>query len=98
MNRPAAQPLVIPPMPPLVLAELRAQIEPGWGGEAVCASEWVDPDWWFAPADDPDQEAARGICGACPVHRSCLAYALVTSEPHGIWGGYDDSERAWLRL
>ena len=101
MNRPATQPalpLAIPPMPPLLLAELRNQIEPGWAEEAVCASEWVDPDWWFASAADPDQEAARGICGACPVRRSCLAHALATSEPDGIWGGFDDSERAWLRL
>ena len=95
---PPPLPINVPALPATVRDQLRTQIERGWGGEAVCASEWVDPDWWFASADDPDQEAARGICGACPVRRSCLAHALVTSEPDGIWGGFDDSERAWLRL
>jgi WhiB family redox-sensing transcriptional regulator len=85
-------------MPPAVRAELRGQIEPGWGEKAVCASEWADPDWWFAPADSPDHAAARGICGVCPIRRSCLAHALATSEQDGIWGGFDESERAWLRL
>ena len=101
MNRRAAQPalpLIIPAMPATVRAELRSQIMPDWGGEAVCASEWADPDWWFAASDDADQEAARGICSACPVRRSCLAHALTTAEPEGIWGGFDDSERAWQRL
>jgi hypothetical protein len=90
--------LVVPTLPPVVRAELRAQVEPGWADEAACASEWVDPDWWFAAADDPDHTAARRICGSCPVRRSCLAHALATSEPEGIWGGFDESGRVWLRL
>ena len=101
MNRRAVQtalPLVVPAMPPVVQAELRTQVEPGWGDEAACASEWVDPDWWFAPADDPDHAVARRICGSCPVRRSCLAHALATAEPEGIWGGFDETERAWQRL
>ena len=50
------------------------------------------------PADDPDHAAAHRICGSCPVRRSCLAHALVTDEPAGIWGGFDESERTWQRL
>ena len=101
MNRRAAQPalpLIIPAMPAAVRADLAAQITPGWGQQATCASESVDPDWWFAPADDPTQTLARDICGFCPVRRSCLAHALVVNELEGIWGGFDGSERAWLRL
>jgi Transcription factor WhiB len=101
MNRRAAQPalpLIIPAMPVTVRVELRSQITPDWGEEAACASEWADPDWWFASSDDADQETARGMCGSCPVRRSCLAHALATAEPEGIWGGFDDSERAWQRL
>jgi WhiB family redox-sensing transcriptional regulator len=71
---------------------------PSWGQQAACASGRVDPDWWFAPADDPTQTVARDVCGSCPVRRSCLAHALVVNEPDGIWGGFDDSERAWQRL
>jgi hypothetical protein len=32
------------------------------------------------------------------VRRSCLAHALATDEPEGIWGGFDETERVWLRL
>ena len=101
MTRRAVQPalpLVIPAMPSVVRAELRAQVEAGWGDEAACASEWVDPDWWFAATDNPDHAAARTICRSCPVRRSCLAHALATGEPEGIWGGSDESERVWQRL
>jgi hypothetical protein len=101
MTRRAVQPalpLVVPTLPPVVRAELRAQVEQDWGDKAVCASEWVDPDWWFAAADDPDHAAARTICGSCPVRRSCLAHAIATNEPEGIWGGFDEMERTWLRF
>ena len=101
MTRRAAQPplpLNVPTMPAAVRAELRAQIMPDWGQQAACASRQVDPDWWFAPADDPNQSVARGVCESCPVRRSCLAYALVMNESDGIWGGFDESERTWLRL
>ena len=101
MTRRAAQPalpLNVPAMPAAVEAELRRQIMPGWGQQAACSSELFDPEWWFTPADDPSQSVARGVCGSCPVRRSCLADALVVNEPHGIWGGFDESERVWLRL
>ena len=101
MTRRAVQlplPLNVPAMPAAVRAELRTQIMPGWGQKAACASRWVDPDWWFTPADDPSQVAARTVCNSCPVRRSCLAHALATAEPDGIWGGFDESERVWMRL
>jgi WhiB family redox-sensing transcriptional regulator len=101
MTRRAVQPplpLNIPAMPAAVRAELRGQIKPGWGQQAACASESVDPDWWFTTGDDPSYAAARTICGSCPVPRSCLAHALVAGESEGIWGGFDETERAWLRL
>jgi hypothetical protein len=101
MTRRAVQPalpLVVPAMPPAVRSELQAQIVSGWGQRAACASRRVDPDWWFAPADDELQTVARGVCATCPVRRSCLAYALATGEPDGVWGGLDEAERVWLRL
>jgi WhiB family redox-sensing transcriptional regulator len=91
-------PLNMPALPAAVQAELRAQIMTGWGQQAACASRSFDPDWWFTPADDPIHTAARNVCDSCPVRRSCLAHALATDEPEGIWGGFDASERAWLRL
>jgi hypothetical protein len=91
-------PLNIPAMPAAVRADLAGQIMPGWAQQAACASEGVDPDWWFAPPDQLTQTVARDVCGFCPVRRSCLAHALVVNELEGIWGGFDESERAWQRL
>jgi hypothetical protein len=101
MNRRAVQPplpLNLPPMPAAVEAELRSHITPGWTQQAACASGCFDPDWWFASADDELQMVAGDICAYCPVRGSCLAHALVVNEPDGIWGGFDDLERVWLRL
>jgi WhiB family redox-sensing transcriptional regulator len=39
---------------------------------------------------------AREICAACSVRRDCLDYALRIREPHGIWGGLNESERKSL--
>lgn len=43
-------------------------------------------DLWFAelPAD---VEAAKSLCGPCPVRDACLAGALRRAEPWGVWGG-----------
>lgn len=40
--------------------------------------------------------AAKSICKTCPVTRKCLAYALETKEPYGVWGGHSEDERARL--
>lgn len=101
MTRRPAQPtlpLEVPTLPTTMRAELRGQIVSGWAVRAACASAAVDPDWWHAPAGDELQDVARGVCASCPVRRSCLAHALATGEPDGLWGGMDDSERVWLRL
>ena len=37
---------------------------------------------------------AKDICQTCPVKRPCLDYALSIREPHGIWGGKNESEPA----
>jgi WhiB family transcriptional regulator, redox-sensing transcriptional regulator len=91
-------PLEVPPLPAAVRADLRTEVVPGWTGRAACASRSVDPDWWHAPAGDELQEVARGVCQSCPVRRSCLAHALATGEPEGLWGGADEGERVWMRL
>jgi WhiB family transcriptional regulator, redox-sensing transcriptional regulator len=91
-------PLEVPSLSAAVRAELRAEVIPGWGVRAACASRSVDPDWWHAPAGDELKDVARGVCEGCPVRRSCLAQALASGEPDGLWGGADESERVWMRL
>ena len=36
---------------------------------------------------------AKRVCAQCPVVQRCLAYALESNEPFGIWGGMTSSER-----
>jgi WhiB family transcriptional regulator, redox-sensing transcriptional regulator len=81
-------------MTPAVRADLAAQMEPGWQRAAACAASDLDPDCWFAEPGNPAHAVAKRICGSCPVRRFCLAHALAVSEPAGIWGGADETERA----
>ena len=45
-----------------------------------------DPELWFA--ETPARlEAAKVLCGGCPLRDTCLAGALDRAEPWGVWGG-----------
>lgn len=46
----------------------------------------VDPDLWFAESP-ADVEAAKALCGPCPLRESCLSGAIDRREPWGVWGG-----------
>jgi WhiB family redox-sensing transcriptional regulator len=39
---------------------------------------------------------AKEICTTCSVRKDCLEYAVRIREPHGIWGGLNESERKAL--
>ena len=39
------------------------------------------------------EEQAKDICRSCVVQEPCLDYAVSIREPHGIWGGLNESER-----
>jgi WhiB family redox-sensing transcriptional regulator len=39
------------------------------------------------------ERQAKAICATCPVRQPCLSYAISIREPHGIWGGLNESER-----
>lgn len=80
-----------------VRVDLADQIEPGWTTRAACAVSSLDPDAWFTDPGIPTHLAARAVCAGCPVRRSCLAWALATTEPEGLWGGADHLERRTLR-
>jgi hypothetical protein len=45
------------------------------------------------PMSPKQVEAARSVCGPCPVQRTCLVHALLQPEPFGIWGGFTTQER-----
>ena len=42
------------------------------------------------------ERRAKAICTSCPVQSPCLEFALEIREPHGIWGGLNESERRAL--
>jgi WhiB family transcriptional regulator, redox-sensing transcriptional regulator len=75
--------------------------EMGWQHRAACRGE--DAEMFFAPNYFERKEEKEGrevqaktICARCPVRDECLEYALRNREPHGIWGGLNESERKSL--
>lgn len=42
------------------------------------------------------ERRAKAICASCAVTDQCLDYALRIREPHGIWGGLNETERRAL--
>jgi WhiB family redox-sensing transcriptional regulator len=70
-----------------------------WRHRARCRT--VDPELFFPDGHSPafhDQiQAAKAICGLCPVREPCLGWALDTGQNYGIWAGLDEAERRQLR-
>lgn len=72
-----------------------------WQEQGACRH--ADPDLFFPPFDvEPTaarlrrERAAKAVCEDCPVRVECLDWALSVAEPHGVWGGYSESERREL--
>jgi WhiB family redox-sensing transcriptional regulator len=53
----------------------------------------------FHPASHNHEaiDAARAICGRCPIRLDCLALALTNPDAPGIWGGLTHEQRAGIR-
>lgn len=71
----------------------------GWG-----PGDWVTGA--VCPQTDPatfdgetagDIRLAKRVCARCDVQAWCLAYALVTNETAGVWGGMSRTERQRLK-
>ena len=71
-----------------------------WMNDRACREDDVDPEAFFANnATIESQELAafaKSICAGCPVKAECLAYAQENRLDHGIWGGFDEYERAQM--
>lgn len=74
-------------------------INPDWQDQAVCGTDPdVDPKWFFpARGDTTSVKKAKAACERCSVTDDCLAYALWSGEPFGIWGGLSARQRRALR-
>jgi WhiB family transcriptional regulator, redox-sensing transcriptional regulator len=73
-------------------------LEEVWQLRAACrgpdASLFFPPSHFERKEEKEAREArAKSICRTCPVNRQCLEYALRIREPHGIWGGLNETER-----
>ncbi len=69
---------------------------PRWSGTAACANT-SDPELFFPLDEDgPAAAPARAVCAGCDVRTRCLAYALSSAMPAGIWGGLSTAEREAL--
>ncbi len=68
-----------------------------WSDRAACRG--MDDSVFFHPdnergASKRRREAyAKSVCAGCPVRPRCLAAALASHEPFGIWGGTTPDER-----
>ena len=51
------------------------------------------PDGERGPRRKARENAAKAVCGTCPVIAACRAQALAVQEPYGIWGGLSEDER-----
>jgi WhiB family redox-sensing transcriptional regulator len=76
-----------------------AQDRGDWRAEAACRD--TDPDLFFpvgttGPAIE-QIDAAKFVCGNCPVQSLCLEFALATNQDSGVWGGTSEDERRRLR-
>lgn len=68
-----------------------------WRTRAECAP-------WNATLFHPEHtgtgpyfaQEAKSLCARCQVQPQCLAFALDTREPFGVWGGLDERERQQL--
>lgn len=73
-------------------------VDLNWQSSARCRGS--DANLFFSPThlESKDERVvrearAKAICVECAVRRPCLDFALATRESHGIWGGYNETER-----
>lgn len=81
----------------------RMRADRSWGWQFDGACRGGDATLFFAPTYFEKREQknvreakAKSYCRRCSVRDDCLEYALGIHEPHGIWGGLNESERRQL--
>lgn len=66
-----------------------------WSDRAACREQ--EPELFFPIGDSGPAhqqiEAAKAVCGRCPVIEACLQFALTTRQSSGVWGGLSEDER-----
>ena len=79
----------------------------GWKLRGLCSKlplDLSDPLFFGAEGNVPPEgliiavNAARRVCAACPVARTCLTDALLTDQRYGVRAGTSGRERSKMRL
>ena len=74
-------------------------VDMDWRHKAICRDE--DPELFFPVGNSGPAIAqiadAKLVCGRCPVTAECLAWALVSGQDAGVWGGMSEDERRALK-
>lgn len=84
------------------LGRLPAPLAEHWDWQVYAACRGLDSQTFFHPENErgPSRRRrelnAKRVCAQCPVQRACLAWALRTREPYGVWGGMSTDEREQL--
>jgi WhiB family transcriptional regulator, redox-sensing transcriptional regulator len=76
-------------------------VEETWQVRAACKGPQAAAFFPPTHAERKEEKAAREaraktICETCVVRCECLEYAVRIREPHGIWGGLNETERKQL--
>ncbi|MEU4410694.1 WhiB family transcriptional regulator [Streptosporangium sp. NPDC023963] len=68
-----------------------------WRDDAECRDKplglFFGPDGERQADRDVREEKAKRVCRPCGVRTACLAYAMATGQPAGVWGGETTEER-----
>ena len=71
-----------------------------WQRNGACrgrdSAQFFHPDGERGASRTRRENAAKAVCGACPVRAECAAHALAAREPYGVWGGFTEAERMRL--
>ncbi|MGW9031536.1 WhiB family transcriptional regulator [Streptomyces sp. NPDC055722] len=70
-----------------------------WDWQSSASCRGMDSSVFFSPSDERGarrrqrEQRAQEICSGCPVRRPCAAFALLTTQPYGVWGGLTEADR-----
>ena len=72
-----------------------------WQRRGACrgrdSAQFFHPDGERGSSRARREQAAKLVCGSCPVRAECAAHALTVQEPYGVWGGLTEAERFRLQ-
>lgn len=67
---------------------------PIWDPAALCNQ--TDPEAFYPDKGDSPKDAKR-VCNNCEISPKCLAWALLTNQQFGVWGGLTAIQRRKLK-